>query len=213
MKKDWSPKWVKSTQPRKQRKYRYNAPLSVRHKFLAAHLSKELRERYGKRSMPVRKSDEVLVMKGSFRGYKGVVDRVDMKSSKIYVDGMKRKKVDGSEITVPIHPSNVMITKLSIEDKMRQAVLERSGRVAKSAAGGKVSRDAFKPEGKPQKTPAKKESKSPAKKEKKAKPDNGTKATKVAFKPVAEHVEKDEEDHAEKTVHHPKKPPEKEKDW
>jgi large subunit ribosomal protein L24 len=125
MKKIWSSKWVGSTQPRKQRKYRHNAPLHIRRKFLSAHLSKELRERFGKRSISVRKGDEVTVMKGEFRGFRGNVDRVDMSACRIYVDGMKRKKVDGSEVSVPVQPSNVMITKLTLEDKMRQAVFER----------------------------------------------------------------------------------------
>jgi large subunit ribosomal protein L24 len=126
MKKDWSPKWVGSSQPRKQRKYRYNAPLHIRRKFVSAHLSRELRERYGKRSVPLRKGDEVVVMKGGFRGFTGNIDRIDMSESKVFIDGVKRKKVDGSEIPVPIDPSNVMITKLTLEDKMRQAVFERA---------------------------------------------------------------------------------------
>jgi large subunit ribosomal protein L24 len=126
MKKSWSPKWAASTQPRKQRKYRYNAPLHVRHKFLSAHLSKELRERFGKRSVAIRKGDEAAVMKGAFKGFRGNVERVDLSATRVYIDGMKRKKVDGSEVSVPIHPSNVMITKLTLEDKMRQAVFERA---------------------------------------------------------------------------------------
>ena len=136
MKKNWSPKWIGSTQPRKQRKYRHNAPLHIRHKFLSAHLSRELRERFGKRSISVRKGDEVTVMKGGFRGFRGNVDRVDLSGTRIYIDGMKRKKVDGSEVSVPIHPSNVMITKLTLEDKMRQAVFERSGKPDKAKGAG-----------------------------------------------------------------------------
>jgi len=142
MRKNWSQKWIKSSQPRKQRKYRYNAPLHVRRKFLSAHLSKELRERFGKRSVTVRKGDEVLVMKGQFKGFKGNVERVDMSASRIYVDGMKRKKVDGSEVPVSIDPSNVMITKLTLEDKMRQAVFERS----EQKEGGKATFRQEKPE-------------------------------------------------------------------
>ena len=137
MKKSWSPKWIASSQPRKQRKYRHNAPLHVRHKFVSSHLSKELRERFGKRSVSVRRGDEVVVMKGEFRGFRGSVDRVDISACRIYVDGMKRKKVDGSEISVPITPSNVMITKLTLEDKMRQAVFERSAKPVTKATTGK----------------------------------------------------------------------------
>lgn len=125
MKNFWSPKWASSTQPRKQRKYRYNAPLHIRRKFISAHLSKELREKFGKRSVPLRKGDEVLIMRGAFKGFRGNVERIDLKKSRIYIEGVKRKKVDGSEVLVPIHPSNTMITKLSLDDKRRQEIFER----------------------------------------------------------------------------------------
>jgi len=125
MKKTWSRKWVSSSQPRKQRKYRYNAPLHTRRKFLSAHLSPELRNRLGTRSLPVRKGDEVKVMVGSFRGYKGLVDRVDIRNSKVYVDGVKIKKPDGSEILRALQPSNLMLTNAVMDDKRRQQALDR----------------------------------------------------------------------------------------
>ncbi len=127
MKKQWSRKWVASKQPRKQRKYRYNAPNHVRHKLLSAHLSKELKKQYGKRSIPVRKGDEVEIMKGSSRKTRGLVERVDMKKLKIYIEGVKAKKVDGSQISKPIDPSNLKIIKLNMSDKMRIRVFERKG--------------------------------------------------------------------------------------
>ena len=126
MKKSWSPKWVGSSQPRKQRKYRHNAPLHIRRKFVSAHLSKELRKQFGKRSAPLRKGDEVTVVRGGFKGFSGNVERVDLKNSRIYIDGVKRKKVDGSEVSVHVHPSNVIVKKLSLEDKMRQKMFERA---------------------------------------------------------------------------------------
>ena len=49
MKKDFSKSWKSSRQPRKQRKYVFNAPLHIRHKLVSANLSKELRKKYGKR--------------------------------------------------------------------------------------------------------------------------------------------------------------------
>jgi large subunit ribosomal protein L24 len=126
MKKEWSKKWVKSKQPRKQRKYKYNAPLHVRHKFVSAHLSPVLRDRYGRRSMPLRKGDKIRIMRGESRGLSGTVDRVDLSRSKIYVENVKAKKVDGSEVFKQVEPSNVMITELKLDDKKRQAVLKRS---------------------------------------------------------------------------------------
>jgi len=126
MKKKWSKKWVSSKQPRKQRKYRYNAPLHIRHKLISAHLSKELRERFKKRSVPLRKGDEIMVMVGEHKGFKGNVERVDTKKYKVYIEGLTVKKVDGSEVLIPIDPSNLMITKLNLDDKMRQKIFDRA---------------------------------------------------------------------------------------
>ncbi len=127
MKQDWSNKWKSSTQPRKQRKYRHNAPLHVMRKFLSVNLSKLLRERFGKRSMIIRKGDEVIVMRGSLKGKSGTVERVNIEKEKVYIEGFKMKKVDGSEISRPFTPSNLQIKKLVLEDKKRQAVIERKG--------------------------------------------------------------------------------------
>ena len=136
MKKEWSSKWVSSTQPRKQRKYRHNAPLHARRRFLAANLAAPLRERYGKRSMVVRKGDEVMIMRGGVKGTKGLVERVDISKEKVYLENVKVNKVDGSAVARPLSPSNLMITKLKLDDKRRQAVLERAGSPAKKKEGG-----------------------------------------------------------------------------
>ena len=125
MRKEWSSKWIRSKQPRKQRKYRYNAPLHIRRKFVSAHLSPELREKFGKRSFPLRKGDEVKVMRGEFKGFKGVVERVNLKDLKIYIEDLKVKKADGSEVLRPVRPSNLMIIKLNLDDKKRLEALER----------------------------------------------------------------------------------------
>jgi len=122
----WSKHWKSSKKPRKQRKYVYHAPLHIRHKFLSTHLSKELREKYKKRAFPVRKGDEVQVMKGKFKKKSGKISRVDLNKIKVYIDGITRKKVDGSEIQVPIHPSNLKIINLNLEDKKRIKALTRS---------------------------------------------------------------------------------------
>ena len=125
MKKEWSPKWVSSVQPRKQRKFRYNAPLHTRRKFVSVHLQKDLRERFETRAVPVRVGDDIRVMRGSFKGKTGTVEKVLLSSSKIYVTGIKVKKVDGSEVAVALQPSNLLITKLNTDDKMRVKMLER----------------------------------------------------------------------------------------
>jgi len=114
-----------SKQPRKQRKRMFQAKLHERHKFLHAHLSKELRKKYGKRSLRVRVGDKVKVLRGSYAGHTGKVIEVDMKRLRIKVDGVTVKKADGTEVPVPIHPSNVMIVELGEVDKVREKILKR----------------------------------------------------------------------------------------
>lgn len=121
-------KKLKSKKPKKQRKALYAAPLHKRRKLLSAHLSKELREKYKRRSLPVRKGDEVKIMCGSFKGKVGKVSRVDLKKLKVYVEGITRKRTVGTEVQVPIHPSNLMIINPDLSDKRRLAILERSSK-------------------------------------------------------------------------------------
>jgi large subunit ribosomal protein L24 len=136
MKKEWSRKWVSSVQPRKQRKYAINAPLHAKRKMASASLAPELRERYGRRSMVVRKGDEVRIMRGDMKGKTGAIEKVNIRKGTVHVEGVKRKKVDGSEVPIPVIPSKLQITKLILDDKRRQAVLQRSERPEKKGKSG-----------------------------------------------------------------------------
>ena len=118
-------KKVSSKQPRKQRRARFKAPLHLRHKFISAPLSRELRERYNRRSFPVRKGDTVRVLRGDDKGAEGKVRSVDLKRERITIEGVVIARADMSEVPRPVHPSNVMITKLDLKDERRAAALER----------------------------------------------------------------------------------------
>lgn len=120
----------KSKKPRKQRKFLYNAPLHLRRKMISSHLSKELRQQYKKRSLSLRKGDEVKVMRGEFKGVLGKVVRIDTKKYKVYVDTVKKKRSIGTEYLVPLSPSNLMIVKLNLDDKYRMKILERGKSVS-----------------------------------------------------------------------------------
>jgi large subunit ribosomal protein L24 len=125
MKRKFSNSWTGSRQPRKQRKYLANAPLHIRHKLVSANLSKELRKKYGKRNFPLRKNDEVRIMRGEFKGKAGKVEKIDLKNVRIAIAGIFRSKKDGTKISVYFHPSNVQIKELSMEDKKRIKSIER----------------------------------------------------------------------------------------
>ncbi len=126
MKRKFSTHWLASRQPRKQRKFRANAPLHVKHKFLNAQLSKPLRQKYGKRNLPLRKGDEVLVMRGSFRKKKAKITSVNLKRCRIILENIQRTKKDGTKVNVYFHPSALQIQSLALEDKKRFALLDKN---------------------------------------------------------------------------------------
>jgi len=121
----FSKTWNKSKKPKKQRKYRYNAPLHIKNKLVSIHLSKELREEYSKRNVPAKKGDSVKVVRGNFKGENGKIDKINLKKSKIYISGIEIAKKDGTKTFPPFEPSNLIITKLNLDDKKRVKILER----------------------------------------------------------------------------------------
>ncbi|KAK8086359.1 ribosomal protein L24 [Apiospora phragmitis] len=100
---------------RKSRKAHFSAPSSVRRNIMSASLSKELREKYNVRSIPIRKDDEVTIVRGGAKGREGKVTSVYRLKYVIHVDRVTREKVSGH---------NCVITKLKL-DKDREDILER----------------------------------------------------------------------------------------
>ena len=127
MKKEFSTSWKASKKPRKQRKYSANAPIHIKKKFVRANLSKELRKKYGKRSISIRKGDKVKIKKGKFKGKEGKITGVMLKNSKITIEGIQVKKQDGSKVNVKLQPSNLQIIELNLEDKKRSKKLNIKG--------------------------------------------------------------------------------------
>lgn len=102
----------------------YQASNHVRSKQLGATLSKELREKYGKRSARVVEGDTIRIMRGEFKGIDGKVTQISTEKNGVAVEGIKREKLKGGNVDIYIHTSNVMITGLNLDDKWRQNRLE-----------------------------------------------------------------------------------------
>jgi large subunit ribosomal protein L24 len=116
---------MESIKPGKQRKELYNAPLHKRRKWLSSHLEENLLLKYDKRAVTVVKGDTVKVMRGSFKGHEDKVAKINVNKRSIEIEGITMSKADGNKIAKPIHPSNVLITKLNLTDKWRRKKLER----------------------------------------------------------------------------------------
>jgi len=123
--KKFSGAWKSSRKPRKQRKYRLNAPLHIKQKLVHSHLSKDLRKKYSRRSVSLRKGDKVKIMRGQFKKQEGKVDSISTKDTAVFVSGIEITKKDGTKRLVSFNPSNLMITELNLDDKQRQEILGR----------------------------------------------------------------------------------------
>ncbi|CAO3692353.1 unnamed protein product [Rhizopus microsporus] len=116
-----------SSSRRKSRKAHFTATSDVRCKIMSSPLSKELREKYNVRSIPVRKDDTVMVVRGTYKGREGKVVQVYRKKWVIHIDRVTREKVNGATVPIGISASKVVITNLKL-DKSRNAILERKGK-------------------------------------------------------------------------------------
>jgi len=119
MKQSFVKSWNRSTQTRRQRKYRYNAPLHILGEFISLNLSKDLRTKHSMRSIRARKGDKIKVMRGQYKGKEGKIERVSLKYTKIYVSGIELIRKDGTKSFIPLEHSNLQITELDTSDKKR----------------------------------------------------------------------------------------------
>ncbi|KAJ7109506.1 60S ribosomal protein L26 [Mycena epipterygia] len=116
-----------SSSRRKSRKAHFSAPSSIRRKIMSSALSKELRTKHNARSLPIRKDDEVRIVRGKYKGREGKVTQVYRKKWVIHVDRVQRDKSNGATAPIGVHPSNVVITTIKL-DKDRRAILDRKDR-------------------------------------------------------------------------------------
>ena len=122
---------------RKNRKRHFNAPSHQRRIIMSSPLSKELRQKYGVRSVPIRKDDEVQVVRGHYKGQQvGKIVQVYRKKYVVNIERIQREKANGASVHVGIHPSKVVIVKLKM-DRDRKVLLDRRAKGKQLAEKGK----------------------------------------------------------------------------
>ena len=75
--------------------------------------------------MTLRKGDTVKVMRGKFKKKEGKVTSVSPGTFNVQVEGIQRKKQDGSKVSVKLQPSNLQIILLNLEDAKRIETLKK----------------------------------------------------------------------------------------
>ena len=119
----------KTRDPSKQRRRLYTADSFQRSKMISARLSKDLREKYKVKKMPVRRGDVVYITKGDFVGTEGKVQTVITKKRRLGIDGIAREKADKSKVMYKIDSSNVVIRRFGKVDRSRKKILERRAKM------------------------------------------------------------------------------------
>ena len=111
----------------------YRAVNNVRNKQIGAALSKQLRQKYHRRSIRIVKGDTVKILRGEYKGIDGKVTKISLEKNSIAVEGVQREKLKGGKIDLYIQSSNTVITSLNTEDNWRIKKLEHKPK-AKSKA-------------------------------------------------------------------------------
>ena len=118
----------------------YYATMQTASSQLSGMLSKNLRKKYGKRSVRIVEGDSVKVIRGEFNGVDGKVTKVSASNNGLTIEGVKKEKLKGEKYDVFIHTSNIEITGLNTDDKWRINKLE--GKNARTERPKAVKKDA-----------------------------------------------------------------------
>ena len=91
-----------SSSRRKNRLAHFNAPKHVIYHLMSANVSQELRDKYGVRSLPVRKDDEVLIKRGFYKNTRGKITSVYRARRCLYIEKVTKERKNGAVVRIPI---------------------------------------------------------------------------------------------------------------
>lgn len=111
---------AKTKNPSKQRKRNiYKTNIYGKRKLLVAKLDEAITKTTNKKRMTVRKGDTIKILRGSYKGKSGKVEKVSYTKAKIYVKDIKQTNSKGQDKLIPFNASNVIITELFLNDNKR----------------------------------------------------------------------------------------------
>jgi large subunit ribosomal protein L24 len=110
--------------PRRQRRAVYNADTFERRLRMTVPLSRELRKRFHRRSVPLRKGDTVRVMKGSFIGREERVAKIDRRGYSVTLDNVTLKTGEEKLKPLPVRTNHLLIVRLNLADAWRREALK-----------------------------------------------------------------------------------------
>jgi len=123
---------VKSRKPRKQRSALLKIKQHQTSKIFMVRLDEPLQEEWGIKRMPLRKDDEVRVIKNEMTDVEGKVLNLNRRTRTIQIEECTLEKKSGATYYIPISPNNVILTKLGGKkmDPWRQKIIDRKQKLA-----------------------------------------------------------------------------------
>jgi ribosomal protein uL24 len=123
---------VNSKKPRIQRSVLHQLKQHQTSKIFMVRLDEPLQEEWGIKRMPLRKDDEVRVIKNEMTDVEGKVLKLDRRTRTIQIEECTLEKKGGATYYIPISPSNVILTKLGGKkmDPWRQKIIDRKQKLA-----------------------------------------------------------------------------------
>jgi len=109
--------------PRRQRRALYTASTAERRRRMTVPLSRELKKRFRRRNVPVRKGDTVRVLAGSFAGREERVARVSRRDFSVTLDNVTLKTAEEKLKPLGLRTSHLVITRLNLADPWRRRSL------------------------------------------------------------------------------------------
>ena len=106
--------------PRRQRKALYTAHTFERRARMTVPLSRELKARFHRRAVPVRKGDTVRVLSGSFVGREERVAKVNRRDYSVTLDNVTLKMADEKLKPLALRTNHLVITRLNLSDAWRR---------------------------------------------------------------------------------------------
>ena len=106
----------------------YRASNQFRSKQIGATLSRQLRKKYGRRSIRILKGDVVKIVRGEYKGVEGKVTKISIEKNSVSVEGVQKEKAKGGKVDILIHSSNGIITSLKTDDKWLVKILENKAK-------------------------------------------------------------------------------------
>lgn len=70
----------------------------------------------------------MVVARGASRGAEGRVVQVYRKKWVVHLERLQKEKSNGATVPIPIHPSNVVVTKIKMDKDRKTMIARKSGK-------------------------------------------------------------------------------------